>query len=196
MKLRVALISTLALALVAAPSISSAERLEGGTFEWSISGGASRSSFDVDGTEVGDQTEFQLGTELGYFINSLFEIAVNLGYSRFNDEPAGAASRDANGFLFGTRLLANVPNGTRMTPYGYIGASIGSFSGSQEDAIGDESQTTLPRVGIGVRYFMADAVSFNMEFEFDHTDNVRGIKDLNADSLNFFFGFSVFLNRD
>ena len=73
MKLRLAFALFLALA-IAAPTATQAERLEGGTFEWQISGDFARSSFDQAGQETGDRTEIEIGTEIGYFITPVFEV--------------------------------------------------------------------------------------------------------------------------
>lgn len=199
MKLRLASVLVFTLTVLAVAPGAQAERLEGGTFEWSIAGDFSRSSFDVDGQETGDLSDFWLSTELGYFITPVFELAVSVGGSRLLYEPQDPQldlpNEEANSIGFGARLLANIPNGSEMTPYAYLGVARASFSGD-EDLVGDEAATVLPSGGVGVRYFMGDHVSFNLEFDFTHVNNRNGFKDANADILSFRLGFSAFLNRE
>ena len=82
-----------------------------------------------------------------------------------------------------------------MTPYAYLGVGTVSFSGD-EDLVGEESASVLPRGGVGARYFIGDHISFNMEFDFSHINNRLGFKDSNADVLSFSLGFSAFMKRE
>jgi Outer membrane protein beta-barrel domain len=180
--------------VVAAPSLSKAERLDHGTFEWSISGFGSRDSFEQDGVEDGDRTEFAVVTELGYFVNPVLELAVRTGGWHISEEPQGQAREKANSFILGARILANIPNDTRMTPYAFLGTGIQTFSGD-EDIVGGETATFAPSIGLGTRYFMGDHVSFNIEFDFSKIKNYRGVKERTNDVITFSVGFSAFLRR-
>lgn len=180
--------------VVATPSISSAERLSHGTFEWSIAGSGSRTSFKSAGKEDGDSTRVIMGMELGYFITPVFEVAVNTGGTHTSIEPQGMARKKFNSFHIGTRILANVPNESAVTPYAYLGAGIATFSGA-ETYVGSEASKIWPSMGIGARYFIGKKVSFNIQFDYTQYKNYEGFKDEDAKVVTWSFGLSTFLRR-
>jgi hypothetical protein len=180
--------------VVAAPTISSAERLSHGTFEWSIAGSGSRTNFDYGGKEDGDSTRVAMGMELGYFITPVFEVAVSTGGTHTSIEPQGKARKKFDSFNLGTRILANVPNESAVTPYAYLGAGVVSFSGAK-NYVGSQATTVWPSMGIGARYFLGKKVSFNIQFDYTQYKNYEGFKDQDAKIITWSFGFSTFLRR-
>ncbi len=180
--------------VVTGPGFARAERLEHGTFEWSFAGSGSRESFQLDGSENGDRTRFSMITEVGYFLTPVFEIAINTGGTHTSIEPQGRARKKSNSFIFGGRLIVNVPNESRVTPYAYLGSGVRTYSGD-EALVGSETASILPTMGVGARYFLGDHVSFNMQFDFSKIQNDNGVLNADTDVITFSFGFSTFLRR-
>jgi hypothetical protein len=157
-----------------------------GSIEIGGDAGFQHSSFSDN---AGSMTQLHLNSGLLFGVTDALQLGGGLVFIHDAVDPTGSGSFSASSF--GAEAMIRFNFGSSGTTAPFVGAGIGIVSWSG-DGNEDSSATILPSVGVGVRFLIRDAASFNVELSYVYQSNALGVEDLNSNTILLGLGFSVF----
>ena len=130
---------------------------------------------------------FQLTPSVGFFVTDNLEIEPQFLYERISEDGEGYSySSSVYGGMLSLSYNFRIRSEAAM-PFLFVGAGFLGYSG------GDTYSAIAPDMGIGIKSFINKSSALRMEFFYQRMTNYSGWEDLEASSIGFRGGFSVFL---
>jgi hypothetical protein len=188
-------VALLALAWVA--DACAAPALHAGAFELRTRIAATRDALTLDEAELGTRTNVDGALYAGVSLTSWFGLGASFlgGYESWDPESEATAAKatdkswDRSSYGVIPEVTLNLAPSSNVVPYLAAGGGIVFYSG---DWVGDESATVLPRVELGLRWFVTEAASLNFSAVYSRWSNLEGVKEYEADRIGFGVGISLF----
>jgi hypothetical protein len=185
------------LALVRVADAFSAPALHPGAHELRTRIGATRDALALNGADVGIRTNVDGALYAGVYLTSWFGLGASFlgGYESWEPESDAEATKaekdswDRSSYGVIPEVTLNLAPSSTVVPYLAAGGGIVFYSG---DWVGDESATVLPRVEVGLRWFVTEAASLNFSAVYSRWSNLEGVKEYEADRIGFGVGISLF----
>jgi hypothetical protein len=178
--------SWLVVLCVFAASNALASPIGAGSIELGGNAAFQHSSFSDD---AGSMTQLQMNGGLLFGVNDVLQLGGGLVFIHDAVDPTGLGSFSASSF--GAEAMIRFNFGSSGTTVPFVGAGIGIVSWSG-DGNEDSSATILPSLGVGLRFLIRDAASFNVGLSYVYQSNALGVEDLNSNTILLGLGFSVF----
>ncbi len=143
-------------------------------------------------SSVGSRTNLDASVGAAYSFTSLLQAGggITLGYLGVESD-AVSASGTAMGLS--ADLTANFATPTNLVPFLRAGAGFQTFSG--DAYVSPKTSFIAPYVRAGVRAMVVPSASVNLSVAYQHVTNADGEDGLDANSVSFAAGLSIFFGR-